>query len=123
MTLQTLILILIAVSFSAVAQLLFKLGLTASAPPAGTAPGPVDWLIASLMNPGVLGGLVLYGVGTVVWLAALSRVDVSQAYPFVGLGFVLTAVLGHLLLGEAISPQRAAGILLVIGGIALIART
>jgi drug/metabolite transporter (DMT)-like permease len=32
-------------------------------------------------------------------------------------------VLGHLLLGEAISPQRAAGILLVIGGIALIART
>ena len=79
--------------------------------------------MAALLTPAVLFGLALYGVGTLVWLTALSRVEVSQAYPFVGLGFVLTAVFGHLLFGDHISIQRAAGILLVIAGIIVIART
>ncbi len=122
MTLQTLGLILIGVTMSAAAQILFKFGLTASASK-DASQGPLDWLVATLLNPGVAGGLTLYALGTLVWLVALSRVDVSQAYPFVGLGFVLTAIFGHLLFGEVISAQRAAGMLLVIGGIIRVART
>ena len=79
--------------------------------------------MAALMTPGVLLGLMLYGVGTLVWLTALSRVEVSQAYPFVGLGFVLTAIFGHFLFGDQVSLIRAAGIALVIAGIIVISRT
>jgi multidrug transporter EmrE-like cation transporter len=122
MNLQTLTLILIAVTMSAGAQILFKLGL-ASAPPADPQAGAGHSLLTALLTPGVLVGLGLYGVGTLVWLTALNRVEVSQAYPFVGLGFVLTAIFGHLLFGDQITVQRAAGIFLVIAGIVLIART
>jgi len=52
----------------------------------------------------------------------LNRVPVSFAYPFVGLGFILTAVLAWTLLGEGVSAGRALGTLLVALGVVLIAR-
>ena len=122
MGLQTLSLILVAVTMSAAAQILFKLGLTSAAKAGGsfsTSPA----LVTALFTPGVLVGLALYGVGTLVWLSALNRVEVSQAYPFVGLGFVLTAIFGHFLFGDQISVARAGGIILVIAGIIVISRT
>src|SRR6185503_18298636 len=116
MTASTLLLILVSVTLSAAAQISFKLGMSsATARSAG--------LAEALFTPGVMTGLALYGFGTLVWLSVLGRTEVSQAYPFVGLGFVLTAILGHVLFNDAIGPQRILGILLVIGGIILVARS
>src|ERR1700760_1569313 len=56
--------------------------------------------------------ITLYGVGTMLWLTVLSCIEVSQADPFVGLGFVLTAVLGYALFGNALGLQRILGTLL-----------
>ena len=116
MNAQTLSLILVAVTMSAVAQILFKIGLTRPEPVA-------TGLAGTFLSPPIVGGLALYGIGTLVWLTALSRVEVSQAYPFVGLGFVLTALLGHYMFGDNLSLSRVAGVLLVIVGIIIIART
>jgi multidrug transporter EmrE-like cation transporter len=122
MTVRTLALILVAVSMSAFAQILFKIGLNGTGP-LGSKPVAVPGLLATLLTPGVFLGLTLYGFGTLVWLSALNRVEVSQAYPFVGLGFVLTAIFGHLLFGDHISFQRVIGILIVIAGIVVVARS
>ena len=94
MTPGTLALILVSVTLSACAQVLFKFGV---APVPGSVGNPslIGAIINTLLRPGVLGGLALYGVGTVVWLRALARTELSQAYPFVGLGFVMTAALGY----------------------------
>jgi len=122
MTGSTLALILVSVSLSALAQVSFKLGVTASAI-AGAGGGAITRLVHSMLTPGIMVGLALYGFGTLLWLTALGRVEVSQAYPFVGLGFVLTAILGYAFFGDALSPQRILGILVVIGGIALVAQS
>ena len=61
-------------------------------------------------------------VGYLIWLVVLNRVAVSFAYPFVGLGFVLTAFLAWALLGEGLTAYRALGTLLVTLGVVLIAR-
>ena len=119
----TLSFILVSVSLSALAQIAFKLGVTTAKTAAVVTRGPVAGLMNALLSPGVLVGLALYGLGTMLWLTALARVEVSQAYPFVGLGFVLTAILGYALFGEALSPMRIAGILLVVGGIGVLARS
>jgi multidrug transporter EmrE-like cation transporter len=122
-TAGTLILILVSVSLSALAQIAFKLGVTGRRS-AGVVDGSmVERLLHAVLTPGVLTGLALYGFGTLLWLTALGRVEVSQAYPFVGLGFVLTALLGYAFFGDALSPQRIAGILVVIGGVALVAQS
>lgn len=120
MSWSTLGLILVSVSLSAVAQISFKLGVTGASNHA-VAGGPAVVLANSMLTPGVLVGLALYSCGTLLWLTALARVDVSQAYPFVGLGFVLTAILGYTFFGEPLTVERVAGILVVMGGIWLVA--
>ena len=120
MSLGSLTLILVSVTLSAVAQIAFKLGLSSDLEQnANTLLAP----LAKLLTPGILAGLALYGFGTLLWLSALDRVELSQAYPFVGIGFALTTLAGWWLFGEQISPQRLIGIALVVGGIALVARS
>jgi drug/metabolite transporter (DMT)-like permease len=117
-------LILLSISLSAIAQVLFKFGMASVAVKQALAGGsPMQAAIAVFLSAGVLGGLSLYGIGTVLWLGILSRTEVSQAYPFVGLGFVLTAVMGYFLFGDALGPLRIAGIALVMAGIFLISRS
>jgi multidrug transporter EmrE-like cation transporter len=118
---STLALILVSVSLSALAQILFKLGVTGASNHTVAGDGAAVVLANSMLTPGVLVGLALYGCGTLLWLTALARVDVSRAYPFVGLGFVLTAILGYTFFGEPLTVERIAGILVVIGGIWLVA--
>jgi multidrug transporter EmrE-like cation transporter len=69
-----------------------------------------------------MGGLALYGIATVLWLGVLSRVELSQAYPFVGLSFVLAAVLGYFVFADAVSATRVAGIALIVAGVVLVGR-
>jgi multidrug transporter EmrE-like cation transporter len=124
MTLPILGLILLSITLSASAQVLFKFGMSSDAVKQALASGSaLQAAFAAFLSAGVLGGLTLYGIGTVLWLGVLSRTEVSQAYPFVGLGFVLTALVGFFLFGDAIGPLRIVGIALVIGGIFLISRS
>ena len=121
MTLGTLSLILVSVSLSALAQISFKLGVAGTASDAVTRDSIVATLGHALLTPGVLGGFALYGLGTLLWLSVLRRIDVSQAYPFIGAGIALTAILGYGLLGEALGLQRILGMLIVISRILIVA--
>lgn len=119
----TLVLILISVTLSACAQVMFKLGVSSVlAEGARAEVSAVPRMLAFLLSPGVLAGLALYGIGTVLWLGVLSRTELSQAYPFVGLGFVLTALFGRVFFGDTLSASRLLGTMLVIGGVVLVAR-
>jgi multidrug transporter EmrE-like cation transporter len=115
-------LILFSVSSSAVAQLLLKIGM--SQPGMRDASASTDWfanVLALLQNFWVMGGLGLYFLGALVWLKVLAKVELSFAYPFVGLGFILTMIFGKIFLGDAISLQRLFGTCFVIFGVLLIA--
>lgn len=104
-------------------QILWKRGIT----DAGGFMSAGESLVASLsrliMNPIFLAGCALYAVATLLWFYLLARFELSWIYPFVSLTFVVTSVAGWLVFGEAMSPQRMIGILVVAGGIALVARS
>jgi multidrug transporter EmrE-like cation transporter len=119
----TLALIMVSVTLSALAQASFKVGMSSGRRPESTDMSPFITMLLTLTTPGVLGGLLLYGVGTLLWLQVLSRTELSQAYPFVGIGFIITALLGVFLFGEAMTSTRAIGISLIIVGIYLVARS
>jgi multidrug transporter EmrE-like cation transporter len=118
----TLLLILGSVAITAIAQVVLKRGMSAAGMHEALAGGWLAAATAVLGNLWVLAGLSLYFLGAVIWLVVLSRVPVSFAYPFVGLGFVLTTLIAWGALGEALSTPRALGTLLVTLGVALIAR-
>ena len=74
-------------------------------------------------NKWVLLGLVLYAGSMVLWLGALSTLDVSFMYPLLSLGYVITAILAFVFLKETITMERWCGIFLVVAGCFLIIRT
>lgn len=118
-----LVLIVASVSLSSLAQIMLKHGM--SAPLVQTALQQA-WPTAAytvLTNFFIIGGLTLYALGAMVWLAVLARIDVSMAYPFVALGFLLTMILAILTLGEAVSTTRMLGTALIAAGALLVARS
>jgi multidrug transporter EmrE-like cation transporter len=117
-------LILFSVVCSAAAQILFKIGMTRSNVVLALSSGNW-WHVAEsiLFNSWIVVGFSLFITGAVVWLFVLVHVDVSYAYPFVGLGFILTMILGSLVLGEAVTLAKIAGTLMVSAGLILIARS
>jgi len=78
------------------------------------------WKMAT--NPFVFFGLAIYLIGTVFWLAALSRVDLSFAYPFASLSYVIMLVASWLMFNEQITLSRVLGTLVIGIGVLLIYR-
>jgi multidrug transporter EmrE-like cation transporter len=119
----SLTLIISSVLLSAAGQVFFKIGVGAAR--VQDAMRGSSWngetLLAYATSVPILAGLILYMVATVLWLQALSRIELSQAYPFFGLGFILTAVLGVLIFNDSFSLLRFCGTSLVIAGVYLVA--
>ena len=82
---------------------------------------PIGWKIAT--EPHILGGLACYVVSVVVWILALSRVEVSIAYPLLSVGYVVNAIAAWYLFGEAVTPMRLTGIGIIIIGVYIVARS
>jgi drug/metabolite transporter (DMT)-like permease len=117
-TLKSLILILLSVGLSAIAQIAMKAGVSGAAPQVPTSMlGPY---IAMLTAPKVVVGLACYGLSALIWLKVLQMMDVSQAYPFVAVGFVLTMALGFMLLGETPHLTRLLGAGFILVGVWLV---
>nr|WP_221320150.1 SMR family transporter [Chitinivorax tropicus] len=116
-------LILSGVLLNAVAQLLLKAGANTIGHfefhPANIL--PIGWKLAT--NPYIFGGLSCYAVSVVVWILALSRVEVSIAYPMLSIGYVVNALAAWWLFGEAVSMMRVVGIGVIIVGVCLVARS
>ena len=82
---------------------------------------PVGWRLAT--EPHIVGGLACYVISVVIWVMALSRVEVSVAYPLLSIGYVVNAIAAWYLFGEAVTPMRLVGIGIIIVGVCLVARS
>ncbi|MBK8725625.1 MAG: 4-amino-4-deoxy-L-arabinose transferase [Holophagaceae bacterium] len=114
-TIKAIPLIVIGVLLNAGAQILLKKGLQA----AGGLDLHIAGLFKVLLQPWVLGGLAFYAVSVVVWLGALSLVDVNYAYPFLALGFLANAILARMFLAETIPPLRWAALAVIVIGVGM----
>lgn len=117
-----LICILLSVSIGVAGQLLLKQGvmrLGVLSPTPGAVPLLV-WRVAT--SPLVVLGLSCYAVGSLFWLVALSRVELSFAYPFASLSYVVIFVVSWLMFGETINAWKLAGMATICLGVLFIAR-
>ena len=73
------------------------------------------------MVPELLGGLLCYGIGAVLYILVLTRVKLSIAAPAASLIYVFSVVVGHVVFHESLSSQRLFGIGFIILGVILIA--
>jgi drug/metabolite transporter (DMT)-like permease len=115
--------ILIAVLASATGQVLLKKGMSSMGALTLSSNQLVSILWRIGTNPFVLVGLVIYVCGTLFWLAALSRVDLSYAYPFASLSYILMLLASWLLFSENITAVRLLGTVVVGLGVLLISQS
>ena len=116
-------LLMTGVLLNAGAQLLLKAGTNAVGVFAFSSDNlvPVGWKLAT--EPHIVGGLGCYVLSVIVWILALSRVEVSIAYPMLSIGYVVNALAAWYLFGEAVTLTRLAGIGIIIVGVYIVARS
>ncbi len=110
-------LILICVTLGAAGQLCLSKGVR------GHPLGSLLQILGAFRSPYVLLGFLLYGLSSLLWLAVLSRADLSFAYPLISVSYLITVLGAALLFREEVSPLRWAGVLLICLGIALLVRS
>jgi multidrug transporter EmrE-like cation transporter len=117
------VLILSGVLLNAAAQLLLKAGARSLA--------GVEFVLGNgtliagriVQSPAILAGFACYAVSVVVWILALARVEVSIAYPMLSIGYIVNALAAWWLFGENVTLMRVAGMLVIITGVWLVAKS
>jgi multidrug transporter EmrE-like cation transporter len=123
MNLTTFSYLFAGILLNACAQLLLKAG-TLRLGEVSLAPSTLIPTLGHLAtNLPIIAGLCLYGLSVITWIAGLSRVDVSIAYPLLSLGYVVNAIAAYFLFGEALTPQRLIAIGIILLGVYILARS
>lgn len=117
LTPANLVLIITSVAIAACGQLLLRHGMRLAKSEAGASGSLV---MQAATSPYVIGGLAVFGLSAVLWLATLSRVPLSVAYPFNALGYLGILTMSALVLHEHVPVQTWLGSALVVAGLLLV---
>ena len=99
-----------AICTSLVGQVLLKMGATGE-----------GGFITQLFRPQTIIGLGAYGGAALLYIVALRRIPMSVALPCTAASYVVIALVGHFMFGEALGTQKLAAIVLICGGVVLLA--
>lgn len=76
-----------------------------------------EGLVAIALSSDLYAALALYGAATMLWIWILSRVSLSQAYPWVALAMGLVPVMAAMVFHERVGALYWLGIALVMAGV------
>jgi drug/metabolite transporter (DMT)-like permease len=117
------ILMLVAVVFNTAAQLVLKVGMDRIGVFTFHWSSFIPILLKVMASPWIIIGIIIY-VGSVgIWLMVLSRIPVSVAYPIASLAYVTSAIAAYYFLGENVTMLRIAGIIVILIGVYMVAKS
>jgi len=115
--------ILLTILFTVYGQLVIKWQVSK----AGAMPAAVNakalFLLHLLLNLWVVSGLVAALIAALAWMAAMTKFNLSFAYPFMSLSFVFVLALSIWLFGEPLTPHKVIGMAFVIIGLFISSRS
>lgn len=115
-------LILCTVVLTAYSQLIVKWRVSLAGPlPLDLAKKTV-FLVGLLFDPWIMSAILGAFFAGLAWMAAMTKLDLSYAYPFMSLAFVLVLICSALFFHEVISGPKVVGLLLIILGIIVTSR-
>lgn len=123
MTIAVYSLIMLAVAFNTFAQLALKAGMSHIGQFAFSWHNLFPITLQVATSPWIIAGTATYVGSMIVWLMVLSRLPVSIAYPMSSLGYITSAIAAYFLLGDNLTPVRIVGIVIIIFGVFLVARS
>jgi multidrug transporter EmrE-like cation transporter len=76
-----------------------------------------------LLNPWVIAALAGAFLASILWMLALTKLELSEAYPYTALSFVLILLTSHFVFGEPLTMGKVMGTGIVVCGIFVLAIT
>jgi len=120
---KAILLILLSIAIAVGGQILLKLGLNKiGSVNVNTLAGLGHLFSGIIKSPMVLAGLFCYVFSAAIWLVVLSAVELSFAYPFIGLTYVLILFISKFVLRENVNPIRWVGAAIITIGVVVISR-
>ena len=109
--------ILLTILFTVYGQIVIKwqVQLAGSLPPDNIA--KLQYIIKLLLNPWVISSFTCAFLAAISWMAAMTKFDLSYAYPFMSLAFVLVLFLSAIFFKEPVTIPKSLGLGLIILGI------
>lgn len=80
------------------------------------------FLMGLLLDPLIITGILAAFLAGLSWMAAMTKLELSFAYPFISLSFVLVFIFSALLFHETVTAPKVIGMLLIIAGIIVTGR-
>lgn len=114
--------IFVSIFLAVVGQLLLKVGMLRVGKFSFSISSLVQQYAKILLNPFVIAGLFVFVISALVWLYVLSRMELSFAYPFVALNYVLILFGSYFFLKETVTPLKIVGVVVIIIGVYLVAK-
>ncbi len=121
--LTPILLLVVAISFSVCGELLLKYGVNRVGVLSLNPSELPTVLLQVFSTPAIVGGFGLIFTGSLFWLAVISRVPLSFAYPLLSSSYILVVFASWLLLGESLTAYRIVGVLIICTGVAVIYRS
>ena len=82
----------------------------------------ISFLAHLVLNPWILSAMAAGFFALLSWLGAMTKFELSYAYPFMSLAFVFVLILSVVLFHESLSGPKVLGVVLIIAGIAVASR-
>ncbi len=115
-----LLLLIPAILLSTTGELLFKIGMNRIGSFEFSARAIRQVLPRIVFNPLIILGFLGFGLGAVFWLAVLSRVPLSLAYPILALSYFVVVVEAWLFLRERVTWKRLLGVTIIVVGVVIV---
>ena len=109
--------LIFAICLGAMGQIFLKAGVSQL----GAHPAPLLVLRSIVTNLRVFGGFACYGLSSLFYLVAISRLDLSYAYPMIALSYVMVTFLSWKYLNEAVPALRIVGLAIIMAGVVVMA--
>ena len=86
------------------------------------AAGKIWFLLRLAVNPWVISSLCCAFLAFLCWMAAMTKFELSYAYPFVSFSFVFVLILSALFFHEPVTAAKVLGVVFIVAGIIVGAR-
>lgn len=83
----------------------------------------IESFISIAMSPYIWAGLTLFVISSLLWLIAISKTELSYAYPLMGMGYAVVAFFSWLIFNEALGALRILGIGIITFGVVMMSRS
>ena len=104
------------IGFTVYGQVILKWRITDFGPLPTDSFQKLKFLIFLLRDPAICSGFAAAFLASLAWMAAMTKFELSHAYPFMSLNFVVVLLLSGWLLSEPLSVQKVVGVAMIVIG-------